>query len=149
QTWTILRQRLGWTRQRPARRAVERNDEAIERWVSKDWPRIKKRPAPGSCDLLSGRERVLAAASGEGYLGAARPDPGADPPVFLEADVDGRGAGLPARPQPGQFRVPDQARQLQHHVADRVPHRPTGTPGRAARHADLGWPVRAPVGGNE
>jgi transposase len=44
QTWTILRQRLGWTRQRPARRAVERNDEAIERWVSKDWPRIKKAP---------------------------------------------------------------------------------------------------------
>jgi transposase len=44
QTWTVLRQRLGWTRQRPARRAVERNDEAIERWVSKDWPRIKKAP---------------------------------------------------------------------------------------------------------
>ena len=29
QTWTILRKRLGWTRQRPARRALERNDEAI------------------------------------------------------------------------------------------------------------------------
>ena len=44
QTWTILRQRLGWTRQRPARRAVERDDEAIQRWVSKEWPRIKKAP---------------------------------------------------------------------------------------------------------
>ena len=44
QTWTILRERLGWTRQRPARRAVERNDEAIERWVKQDWPRIKKAP---------------------------------------------------------------------------------------------------------
>ena len=43
-TWTILRERLGWTRQRPARRAVERNDEAIERWVSTGWPRIKKAP---------------------------------------------------------------------------------------------------------
>jgi transposase len=30
QIWLILRQRLGWTRQRPARRAVERDDEAIE-----------------------------------------------------------------------------------------------------------------------
>ena len=29
QTWQMLRKRLGWTRQRPARRAVERNDEAI------------------------------------------------------------------------------------------------------------------------
>jgi len=42
QTWLILRQRLGWTRQRPARRAVERDDAAIEQWVKKDWPRIKR-----------------------------------------------------------------------------------------------------------
>jgi transposase len=44
QTWLILRQRLGWTRQRPARRAAERDDEAIEQWVKRDWPRIKKGP---------------------------------------------------------------------------------------------------------
>jgi transposase len=42
QTWLILRQRLGWTRQRPARRAVERDQDAIEAWVTKDWPRIKR-----------------------------------------------------------------------------------------------------------
>ena len=51
QTWTILRERLGWSRQRPARRAVERDDEAIATWVTEDWPRIKKAPgaaAPGS-----------------------------------------------------------------------------------------------------
>jgi transposase len=51
QTWLILRQRLGWTRQRPARRAVERDDAAIETWVKQDWPRIKRGlddPAPGS-----------------------------------------------------------------------------------------------------
>ena len=42
QTWTILRQRLGWSRQRPARRAVERDDAAIATWVRTDWPRIKK-----------------------------------------------------------------------------------------------------------
>jgi transposase len=42
QTWTLLRERLGWSKQRPARRAVERNDEAIATWVKKDWPRIKK-----------------------------------------------------------------------------------------------------------
>jgi transposase len=51
QTWTLLRERLGWSRQRPARRAVERDDEAIATWVKKDWPRIKKAPgaaAPGS-----------------------------------------------------------------------------------------------------
>ncbi|WP_327009792.1 winged helix-turn-helix domain-containing protein [Dactylosporangium sp. NBC_01737] len=51
QTWQILRQRLGWTRQRPARRAVERDDAAIEAWVKQDWPRIKRGhdgAAPGS-----------------------------------------------------------------------------------------------------
>jgi transposase len=42
QTWLILRQRMGWTRQRPARRASERDNEAIEAWVKKDWPRIKR-----------------------------------------------------------------------------------------------------------
>ena len=48
--WRILRQ-LGWSRQRPARRAVERNDEAIAKWVKHDWPRVKKTPGaatPGS-----------------------------------------------------------------------------------------------------
>jgi transposase len=51
QTWTILRQRLGWTRQCPARRAIERDDDAIAAWVKHDWPRIKKGRdggAPGS-----------------------------------------------------------------------------------------------------
>jgi transposase len=41
QTWEILRNRLGWTRQRPARRALERDDDAIAAWVETEWPRIK------------------------------------------------------------------------------------------------------------
>ena len=40
--WRILREQLGWSWQRPARRAVERNDEAIEHWVKKRWPQLKK-----------------------------------------------------------------------------------------------------------
>ena len=34
---------LGWTPQRPERRARERDEEAIRRWVKVDWPRIKKK----------------------------------------------------------------------------------------------------------
>jgi len=48
--WRILRQ-MGWSRQRPARRAVERDDAAIANWVKHEWPRVKKTPAaarPGS-----------------------------------------------------------------------------------------------------
>jgi transposase len=44
--WRILRQ-MGWSRQRPARRAVERDDEAIANWVKHDWPRVKKTPGAG------------------------------------------------------------------------------------------------------
>ncbi len=42
--WYLLRDQLGWTWQRPARRAVERDDEAIERWIKQRWPHVKKAP---------------------------------------------------------------------------------------------------------
>ena len=35
--WKLLR-RMGWRLQRPARRAVERDEQAIARWVAEDWP---------------------------------------------------------------------------------------------------------------
>jgi len=43
--WRVLHQRLGWTVQRPERKARERDEEAIARWVAYEWPRIKKGPA--------------------------------------------------------------------------------------------------------
>jgi transposase len=43
--WRVLRQ-MGWSRQRPARQAIER-DDAIERWVNERWPKVKKTPQPG------------------------------------------------------------------------------------------------------
>lgn len=36
---------LGFSPQKPERRAIERNEAAIRRWVSQDFPRIKKKPA--------------------------------------------------------------------------------------------------------
>ncbi len=35
---------LHWTHQKPERRAVERDDEAIRRWKQQEWPRVKKTP---------------------------------------------------------------------------------------------------------
>ncbi len=40
--WHVLN-RMGWSCQKPERRARERNEEAIAQWRRKDWPRIKKR----------------------------------------------------------------------------------------------------------
>jgi transposase len=54
--WAILRYRLGWTVQRPRRRAAERDQAAIDHWVAADWPRIKKTlggAAPSSAFLTS------------------------------------------------------------------------------------------------
>ncbi len=33
---------LGWSYQKPERRALERNGEVIDRWKRKNWPRVKK-----------------------------------------------------------------------------------------------------------
>src|SRR5438876_472039 len=41
--WRIL-QELGWSCQRPTRRALERNEKKIEGWQKKRWPKLKKKP---------------------------------------------------------------------------------------------------------
>ena len=47
--WKVLGQ-LGWSCQRPERKARERNEDAIKRWLRYRWPRIKKRPVTaGRC----------------------------------------------------------------------------------------------------
>ncbi|MCK4415314.1 MAG: IS630 family transposase [Candidatus Eisenbacteria sp.] len=44
--WRILRA-LGWSCQKPERRARERDEKAVERWCRVAWPRIKKSPKRG------------------------------------------------------------------------------------------------------
>lgn len=44
QVWRIL-VGLGWSCQKPQRRARERDEAAIARWRRVDWPRIKKTPS--------------------------------------------------------------------------------------------------------
>lgn len=39
-----LMKSLGWSWQKPKKRALERNEQAIEKWKREDWPRIKKTP---------------------------------------------------------------------------------------------------------
>jgi len=47
--WRVL-QRMRWSLQRPAKRAKERNAEAVEAWKGETWPELKKKlaaPGPG------------------------------------------------------------------------------------------------------
>lgn len=37
--------RMGWSAQRPAKRALERDDKRIRQWVKTDFPNVKKKPA--------------------------------------------------------------------------------------------------------
>ena len=72
--WRLLGA-LDWTLQRPAKRAKERNEAAIQHWITTRWPAVKKTlaaAAPG----LSSRTRV---ASRSGPRSAARGRPGAKP----------------------------------------------------------------------
>lgn len=45
--WTIL-VGLGWSCQKPERRARERDEKAIEQWRRRRWPHIKKRQKRGA-----------------------------------------------------------------------------------------------------
>ncbi|MFJ6436203.1 winged helix-turn-helix domain-containing protein [Streptomyces sp. NPDC091416] len=38
-TWRLLR-RYGWSWQQPTRRAIERDDDAVELWKREVWPRV-------------------------------------------------------------------------------------------------------------
>jgi transposase len=53
--WRLLKT-MRWSLQRPARKATERNEAEIARWVAEDWPRIKQTPEraePGSASSTS------------------------------------------------------------------------------------------------
>ena len=43
----VLRQ-MGFSPQKPVKRAVQRDEEAIAKWCREEWPRIKKKPKGGA-----------------------------------------------------------------------------------------------------
>ena len=50
--WYLLRRR-GWSAQMGARRAIERDDGAIEVWKKEAWPRVKERRRPSAAGSSS------------------------------------------------------------------------------------------------
>lgn len=40
--WSVLREQMGWSVQRPARQARQRDEKAIAAWKKKRWPELKK-----------------------------------------------------------------------------------------------------------
>jgi putative transposase len=87
--WKLLR-RHGWYAQVPLRRAIERDEEAIEVWKAEVWPEVKDGGGPGRPHLLRGRGGPGAEATEGTHLGAARSLAG--------------GAGARPQPRAGQHR---------------------------------------------
>lgn len=75
QVWRILRS-MGWSCQKPERRARERDEAAIERWRRVDWPRIKKGGRKRPERAVHRRERADAPAAGATHLGPRGPASG-------------------------------------------------------------------------
>lgn len=49
---------MGFSCQRPSRRAIERDEEAIARWKRYKWPALKKKPAAKAASLSSSTKRA-------------------------------------------------------------------------------------------
>lgn len=54
-----LPKRHGWSWQAPARRALERDEHAMELWKKEVWPRVKTRGGLRGLDRIRGRGRLL------------------------------------------------------------------------------------------
>jgi transposase len=55
--WRLLK-RMRWSLQRPARKAVERDEGEIARWVAQEWPRIKQTPKRAEPGCVSSTSRA-------------------------------------------------------------------------------------------
>jgi transposase len=94
--WRILKQ-MRWSLQRPARKAVERNEQEIARWVAEEWPRMVQHPNAQSLALLRRRIGSKADSAGPADLGTQGRHAGAAPPLpAWQADLDVRPGGVPA-----------------------------------------------------
>lgn len=58
--WKLLRVGLDWSWQKPERRAIQRDEAAIEHWKRRTWPHIKKRPTTWGPSRIPRRKRVSA-----------------------------------------------------------------------------------------
>jgi Winged helix-turn helix len=120
-TWKLLR-RMGWRLQRPTRRAVERDEQAIARWVAEDWPRIRANARRRRAVIVFWDESGTSLLPVTRRPGRPAATPRHRPPFQMEAGVDGRRDLLRLdRRRRGRGLPPPAARlQLRH------PHRRLG-----------------------
>jgi hypothetical protein len=75
--WWVL-QRMGWSCQKPERRATQRDEAQIARWRRYRWPQLKKVPAAGHYAGFPGRKRLRVGAQRQACFQYHKRDPVAD-----------------------------------------------------------------------
>jgi transposase len=73
-TWLLLK-RNGWSWQQPARRAIERDEDAVELWKKEVWPQVKQPRRVRGLGRLRGRGRAVDDAAASENLEPDRADP--------------------------------------------------------------------------
>jgi transposase len=63
---------MGWSCQKPEKRALQRDEAAIAAWKKHEWPRIKKNARTWRPARVSGRKRVPTDSDRAPHMGAAR-----------------------------------------------------------------------------
>lgn len=58
--WKLLRRGLNWSCQKPEKRALQRDEDEIQRWKARVWPHIKKGQTIWGPYGISRRERLYA-----------------------------------------------------------------------------------------
>jgi transposase len=107
--WRILRS-MGWSTQRPERRARERDEKAIERWKKVEWPSIKKRGSHAAQPLYLRTNRGIRAAVRDAHLGSEGMHPGHRVGCFMESAHRHRHGGASRKPQASPTVSQDRAR---------------------------------------
>ena len=131
QIWRILGS-LGFSPQKPEKRALERNEDAVRSWKRSTWPRLKKSPKRRSPDRFCRRVRTQRAPNPSAHVGAQRPDTYHSVSLQLDARL-----GY-CRTDAYQLLVPSARGQHQERRDRRIPQGAQG-PLETTAAGDLRW----------
>jgi len=94
EVWRLLRA-MGWSPQKPVKRARERNEDKIAEWKKEKWPQILQKGANGEADdCFRGRKRFVNEAITQKHLGAGGRDADSGIQLQLEETLVHRGSQL-------------------------------------------------------
>ena len=136
QIWRILGS-LGFSPQKPDKRAIERNEDVVRSWKRNKWAALKKSRPRGKADRICGRVGYQRAPHPDAHLGTQRTH--SHHPVSLQLDTRFGHCWSDAY----QLPVQDSRRLHQKAGAGGLPQSAQG-PSQAAPVGDLGWGQDAP-----